>query len=218
MGFDHFPAHPSLPYLCECYCWGFEVAPAEGRKMRYANDRLVASLNWSNLTALIVCRYLCNPPRSACTCLLRLPQQTCCTLRKPCSLQSPPAQLAVCYWFAWSVGGSCPTRARTRRSGYRSLVCSRPSFGRSRRSRRLFSGRQSSPLLRWIGRRKLQIPAGRPDRSWRHRWQFGRIWSVLRSSPLWTKITRQTHRSKPHVKSRFRTEWNFVNQSLASKG
>ena len=151
-------------------------------------SRRVPPLNIWNMP--ILHGYLCSPPRSACSFLLRLPQQTCRTLRKPCSRQSPPAQLAVCCWSDSSVGGSCPTPARTRRSGYRSLVCSRPSFGRSWRNRRVFSERQSSPLLRWIGRRKRQSPAGHPDRSWRHRWRCGRTCSVLRSSPLWTKITK----------------------------
>ena len=98
------------------------------------------------------------PPPTTTTPLLLM----CRTLRKPCSRQSPPAQLAVCCWSDSSVGGSCPTPARTRRSGYRSLVCSRPSFGRSWRNRRVFSERQSSPLLPWIGRRKRQSPAGHP--------------------------------------------------------
>ena len=126
--------------------------------------------------------YLSNHPHSAWNFLLRLPQQTCRTLRKPCSRQSPPAQRTVCFWSDVSVGGSCPTRARTRRSGHRSLVCSRSSFGRSRRSRRFFSGRQSSPLRLWFGRRKRQRPVFRLDLFWRCH-SFGRrIRRVLRSS------------------------------------
>ena len=128
--------------------------------------------------------YLCSPPRSACSCLLRLQQQTCRTLRKTCSRQSPPAQLAVRCWSDLSIGGCCPTRARTRRSGYRSLVCIRPSFGRSRRSRRVFSGRQSSPLLLWSDRRKQQRTACRLDLFWKPRSFCCQICGVLRSSLL----------------------------------
>ena len=106
----------------------------------------------------------------------------CRILREPSSLQSPPAQLAVCCWSDLSVGGSSPNRARTRRSGYRSLVCTQSSFGRSRRSRRFSSGRPSSPLRLWFGRRKRQRPVFRLDLFWKCH-SFGRrIRRVLRSS------------------------------------
>ena len=101
--------------------------------------------------------YLGNLPHAACTFLLLfLPQQTCRTRRRPSSHQNPPNQLVVCFWSDLSVGGSCSPQARTRRSGHRSLFCSRTSSWRSRRSRWVVSGRQSSPLLHFLGRRKLQ--------------------------------------------------------------
>ena len=152
-----------------------------GRVTQWDPTFTQAKPSWTNQFNYL--RWCCRQC-SACSCLLRLPQQTCRTLRKPCSLQSPPAQLAVCSWSDLSVGGSCPTRARTRHSGYRSLVCSRSSFGRSRRIRRVFSGRQSSPLLLWSGRRKQQRTAYRLDLFWRSHLFCCQICEVLRSSLL----------------------------------
>ena len=114
--------------------------------------------------------------------LSRCPQQMNCTLQMPCSPAHLPSRLEACYCCSQSAGESCPVRARTRRSNYRSRVCSHPTLGRNLQSRQIASERPSNLHRLLFGHRTLQIHPNHQDRFWTLHWSCYQICKFRRSS------------------------------------
>ena len=112
----------------------------------------------------LIMAYLSSCPDSADILLFRLSQQKSCNLQKPCFLQGLPNRREACFYCLRSNGESCPVRAKTRRSDYRSHVCSHPSHGRNLQSRPFFSEKPSNLHRLLSDHRTLQIHPNHQDR------------------------------------------------------